>query len=248
MHHQKRGVPCAQQRLEGGTDSDTFFSSIKSVCGFKCVQLFVRLIIQCLWIGLAGLLCRKKDNHGACQDFIREVGTPNVLLTDNTQTQVGNKWKEISRSNLTQHKCSTPDKQNQNQSERKMGDVKPRTACTLFASQAPIVFWSYCLQFTVHCLNLTARRCLNWRTSTEALAGFTPNISHLKFAFWEKAWCCNCNHRFPESPWKPCKFISPADHQGDQFTCKVWTISNLATETWEGGRESTRDIVIPRLS
>jgi len=121
MNRQKRGVPYAQCRLEGRTDSDTFVLSIKSVRGFKCVQLFVHLITQYLWIGL---LRREKDNHGAYQDFIREVGTPNVLLTDNARSQVGNKWKEISRSNLTQHKCSAPDKQNQNQSERKMGDVK----------------------------------------------------------------------------------------------------------------------------
>ena len=245
MNRQKRGVPYAQRRLEGRTDSDTFFSSIKSVRGFKCVQLFVHLITQYLWIGL---LRREKDNHGAYQDFIREVGTPNVLLTDNAKSQVGNKWKEISRSNLTQHKCSAPDKQNQNQSERKIGDVKRRTAYTLFASQAPIIFWCYCLQFVVYCLNLTARRRLNWRTSTEALTGYTPDISHLKFAFWEKAWYYDYNHRFPESPWKPCKFIGLADHQGDQFTYKVWTITDLATEKWEGGRDLTRDIVIPRLS
>ena len=70
----------------------------------------------------------------------------------------------------------------------------------------------------------------------------------MKFAFWEKAWYYDYNHRFPESPWKPCKFIGLADHQGDQFTYKVWTITDLATEKWEGGRDLTRDIVIPRLS
>ena len=171
MNRQKRGVPYAQRRLEGRTDSDTFFSSIKSVRGFKCVQLFVHLISQYLWISL---LRREKDNHGAYQDFIREVGTPNVLLTDNAQSQVGNKWKETSRSNLTQQKCSAPDKQNQNQSERKIGDVKRRTAYTLFASQAPILFWCYCLQFVVYCLNLTARRRLQLENINGSSHRFHP--------------------------------------------------------------------------
>jgi len=67
MNHQKHGVPYAPRRLEGRTDSDTFFLSIKSVRGFKCVQLFVNLITQYLWIAL---LRREKDNHGAYQDFI----------------------------------------------------------------------------------------------------------------------------------------------------------------------------------
>ena len=89
MNHQKRRVSYAQRRLEGRTDSDTFFSSIKSVREFKCAQLFVHLITQCLWIGL---LLREKDNHGAYRDFIREVGTPNVSLTDNTKSQV---WKQV---------------------------------------------------------------------------------------------------------------------------------------------------------
>ena len=142
MNRQKRGVPYAQRRLEGRTDSDTFFSSVKSIRGFKCVQLFVHLITQFLWIGL---LRREKDNHGAYQDFIREVGTPNMLLTDNAKSQVGHKWRETPRSNLTQQRCSAPDKQNQKQSERKIGDVKRRTAYTLFASQAPILFWCCCL-------------------------------------------------------------------------------------------------------
>ena len=244
MNRQKRGVPYAQRRLEGRTDSDTFFSSVKSIRGFKCVQLFVHLMTQYLWIGL---LRREKDNHGAYQDFIREVGTPNILLTDNAQSQVGAKWREISRSNLTQQRCSAPSKQNQNQSERKIGDVKRRLSYSLFASQAPLVFWCYCIQFLVTCLNVTARRRLNWRTATEALTGYTPDISHMKFAFWEKAWYYDYNHRFPESPWKPCRFVGFAEHQGDQFTYKVWTISDTKTESWEKGRELTRDIVIPRL-
>jgi len=121
MNSQKWGVPHAQRGLKGRTESDTFFSSIKSVYGFKCVQLFIHLITQFLWIGL---LHRKKDNYGAYQDFIWEVGTPNVLLTDNAKSQIRRKWKEISHSNLTQHKCSTPNNQNKNQSECKIGDVQ----------------------------------------------------------------------------------------------------------------------------
>ena len=37
-----------------------------------------------------------------------------------------------------------------------------------------------------------------------------------------------------------------ADHQGDQFTYKIWTVDK--DDNWEDGRELTRYIVIPRLS
>ena len=244
MNRKKRGVPFSQRRLEGRTDSDTFFSSIKSIRGYRCIQVFVHLWTQFLCVTL---LRRERDNHGAYQDFIRDVGTPNILLTDNAKSQVGKKWTETSRKNQTQQRQSAPDKQNQNQSERKVGDLKRRVGYTLFASQAPLVFWCYCMQFVVYCLNLTARRRLNWKTSVEALTGNTPDISHLRFAFWDKAWYYEYNAKFPENPWKPCRVVGFADHQGDQFTYKIWTV-DLATEAWEKGRELTRDIVIPRTS
>ena len=46
MNLKKRGVPFSQRQLEGRTDTDTFFSSVKSVHGFNFVQLFVHLITQ----------------------------------------------------------------------------------------------------------------------------------------------------------------------------------------------------------
>ena len=36
-----------------------------------------------------------------------------------------------------------------------------------------------------------------------------------------------------------------ADHQGDQFTYKIWTVDK--DDNWEDGRELTRDIVITRI-
>ena len=137
MNINKRGVPFAQRRLEVQTDSDTFFSSVKSICGFHCVQLFVHLLTQFL---LIANLRREKDNHGAYQEYIREVGMSNILLTDNAKSQTGKKWTETSLKNQTQQMMSAPDKQNQNASERNINDVKNRVDYTLFASQAPIVF------------------------------------------------------------------------------------------------------------
>ena len=243
MNHKKRGVTFAQRRLEARTDSDTFFSSVKSIHDYSCVQLFAHSLTQFIWITN---LRRKKDKHGAYQDYIKEVGTPNILLTDNVKSQTGKKWTETSQKNNTQQIMLAPDKQNQNASERKINDVKHRVDYTLFAYQAPIALWCYCMQYVVYCLNLTAWRRLNYRTSTEALTGLTPDISHLKFTFWQKAWYYEYNGKFPPSPWKPCRVIMFADHQGDQFTYKIWTVDK--DDNWEDSRELTRDIVIPIIS
>ena len=50
INHKKRGVPLVQRRLEGRTDSDTFFSSVKSIRGYRCVELFFYLLTLFLWI------------------------------------------------------------------------------------------------------------------------------------------------------------------------------------------------------
>ena len=109
MNRKKRVVPFAQRRLEGRTDSDTFFSSVKSIRGYRCVQLFFHLLTQFIWI--ANLL-REKDNHGAYQEYIREVGTQNILLTDNAKSQVEKKLTETSQKNKTHQIISAPYKQN----------------------------------------------------------------------------------------------------------------------------------------
>ena len=67
-----------------------FFLSIKSVRGYTCVQLFVSVSSMFLF---ARCMRKESESHGAYQDFIRYIGAPNVLLTDNTQTQTGKKWR-----------------------------------------------------------------------------------------------------------------------------------------------------------
>jgi hypothetical protein len=243
MTRQKRDHLVHVKHLEGRTDTDTFFSSIRSTRGFRCVQLFIHLATQFLFVAL---LRREKDNHGGYQDFIREVGAPETLLSDNAKSQTGERWKQTSRRNMTNQITSAPMKQNQNHAERKIGDVKRRTVLTLHFASAPITFWCYAIQFVVMCLNVTARRRLNWRTPHERLYGTTPDISRFRFQFWQKAWYYEPSSKFPESPWRPCRVLFPAPKSGDEFTYKVWTITDLKLETWEDGRELTRDVVIPR--
>ena len=88
MNRKKIGVPFAQRRQEVRTDSKAFFSSVKSICGYRCVQLFVHLLTQFIWIAN---LQREKDNHGAYQDYIIEVGKQNISLMDNAKSQFGRK-------------------------------------------------------------------------------------------------------------------------------------------------------------
>jgi hypothetical protein len=95
---------------------------------------------------------------GAYQDFCREVGVPNELLTDNSKVQSGTKFKTINRENMTEHNFSTPHCQNQNPAERKIQDVKHHAILVLFSAAAPLTFWCYAIGFVVDCLNHKSKK------------------------------------------------------------------------------------------
>ena len=77
--------------MRGKGASDTFFSATRSVRGYTCVQIFFLLFAHYNYVSL---MRREAQSHGALQDFIRNVGAPTALRTDNAQTQVGKKWTE----------------------------------------------------------------------------------------------------------------------------------------------------------
>jgi hypothetical protein len=128
----------------------------------------------------------RKESHllGAYQDFVRNAGAPNILLIYNAQTQIGLKWTTTSRNKATEQVNTVPHNQQQNQSERKIRDVKKRTILTLRQWNAPLVLcWCFCLIFIVDCLNHTSAKALEWRTPKEKQDSHRPDISSFRFKF-----------------------------------------------------------------
>ena len=242
QQRQKRTHPLQNKRLEGRTCSDTFFSSVKSIRGFIGIQLFVHIASQFLY---GAPLRRESESHGAYQDFNRDVGLANELLTDNAQTQTGKKWTATSRKNMTKQTTSAPHSQHQNPAERKVRDVKGRATFVMFRGGAPLPFWCYAVMFVIACWNVTARRKLDWQCPQTLLDGHTTDISHFRYPFFADLWYYEPTRKFPEDPWLPCKFIGFADKCGDKFTYKIWTMPK-GDDNFTAGRELTRPIVLPR--
>jgi len=109
QHRQKRLLPLHVRRIPGRTCGDTFFSSIRSVRGYTCVQLFAASFADFLWVKC---LRRESQVPGAYKDFVTEVGAPNELLIDNSKVQCGEKFAKFNRKILTTHVFSTPHNQN----------------------------------------------------------------------------------------------------------------------------------------
>jgi hypothetical protein len=88
QHRKTRIQALHPRRITGRTDSDTFFSSVETVRKFMSVQIFFCVLTKFLYV--KGMR-RKSHSHSAYQDFVWDVGAPNMLLTDNSQTQTGKK-------------------------------------------------------------------------------------------------------------------------------------------------------------
>jgi hypothetical protein len=240
QHRKQRVQALHPKRIEGRTDSDTFFSSVKSIRNFGCVQIFYSVLHR--YIFVRGMR-KESESHGAYQDLVRELGAPNILLTDNAQTQVGKKWTRTSRDNATRQIKIAPHNQNQNNAERKIQDVKRRTIMTLRYGKAPLVFWCFCMMFIVDCLNHSAQKELGYRTSMEKMHGHTPDISMFRFHFWEPVWYYEPTAKYPKSNFLPGRFVGIAWEHGDAFTYRIWTTPD---NEWEKGQELIRNVVKSR--
>ena len=239
QHRKKRLLMLYPRRLKGRTDTDTFFSTIKSIRGYLCVQIFCHVLSDYLFVRC---MQRESHSHGAYQDYIREVGASEMIVTDNSRTQTGKKWLRTSRDVMTKQRRFTAYNQNESKVERRIGDVKHKTTLVLQRSRAPLIFRCYALIFVVDCLNHVAKKPLGWKTSTELLNGDTADISAFRFKFWQPIKYID-NAQFPESRWSMGRFLGIAWDTGDLFTFKVWSEPD---GDWRKGQEYVRNVVRPR--
>ena len=239
QHCKKRLLMLHPRRLKGRTDTDTFFSTVKSIRGYLCVQIFCHVISDYLFVRC---MQRESHSHGAYQDYIREVGASETITTDNSKTQTGKKWEKTSRDVVTKQRKFTPHNQNESKVERCIQYLKHKVTLVLQGAKAPLKFWCYAMIFVVDCLNHVAKKPLGWRTSTEVLNGNTADISPFRFKFWQPIKFLDPG-QFPESRWTMGRFLGIAWDTGDLFTFKVWSEPD---GRWKKGQELVRNVVHTR--
>ena len=81
-HYKTRVWALRPRRINDICYSDTFFSAIASVRGYRCFQLFAfkrsNYDVLCL-------MKREADAPSAYEDMIRNIGAPNKTVTDNAK-------------------------------------------------------------------------------------------------------------------------------------------------------------------
>ena len=218
-HYKTRVWALRPRRLNDTMYSDTFFSSVKSVRGFKCFQMFALKLSKVEFIKLM-----KKESNAPemYQDIIRTHKGPNKLVTDNAQTMTGIKWTGINRSYCIESGVIVPHHQHQNYAELKGGNFKLATIKLFHETPwAPLSYWCYGAEYLDLVRRHLSRAALNGRTGFEAMNGDTPDISIFRFPWFAPVWFYSPSVSFPSDKMLPGFCLGIAPNTGDGFSYTI---------------------------
>jgi hypothetical protein len=142
QHYKSRFPALNCRRLREVFATDTFFSSEKALGGATCAQIYVGKTSH-----LTVVFAMKTESQMAdtLQDFIRQWGAPNGLLSDNSKTQTGAAVTDILRLYNIRDLQTEPHHPNQNLAERRIQEVKRTSNSILDRTGAPGHLWMLCV-------------------------------------------------------------------------------------------------------
>jgi hypothetical protein len=159
---------------------------------------------------------------------IRTYGAMDRLIRDNAKAQVSERIKDILRTFCVKDWQSEPYKGNQNFTERGWKDTKTRFKNAMNANNVPPEVWLLLLQYICKIQNHTAVESLNWRTPTEWLLGYTPDITVFLqfrlFRFYKPVYYAKYDAKFPQDSSESLgRFVGIGQNVGHAMTFKILT-------------------------
>ena len=146
-----RTVPCDHYRSQvpslryprqtEAVATDTFFPSVTSYQGNTCSQFFNGLRSN-RWEVFP--MKSKSQNATALQDYIRKVGVPDILKSDNAQSKTGSKWVTVSRDQCITNETTEPQHPWQNPAEPQIGALNMMVKRAMAAFNVPLRHHDWC--------------------------------------------------------------------------------------------------------
>ena len=163
----------------------------------------------------------------ALMNHIRKYGAMDQLISDHAAAQVSTRVEEILGILGIKQFVSEPHNKNQNFAERVWQQLKGMVIKILNMSDAPSELWLCALEYACFIMNHTAMERLNWRTPTEWLLGYTPDITVLlQFHFWEPVYYAKVEPANLENTDELLgRFVGIADTVGNAVSYKILTES-----------------------
>ena len=219
-HLKSRFQMLRKRRLNEVIATDTYFSSVKSLEGYWCAQVFYGT--KSHRIHIEGMKSESQFPD-AYLDFIRKHGIPPVLHKDNAKSEMSDKVKQIHRDLIIADTWTEPHSPWQNPAELNGVKVLKSHAQVLMDRQnAPPETWFLAQSYLADIHNVCAHPLLQWNTPDQVAGGDTPDISHILMFYWfEPVLYLDPTASFPESKEKPGYFVGFAHNVGDFLTFKI---------------------------
>ncbi|MGH7974081.1 MAG: hypothetical protein ACREBR_01045, partial [bacterium] len=162
--------------------SDTMFSDVKSLRGNLRAQVFVTAED----FNKVYPMKLKSEAGDKLNEFVKDVGIPELVVTDNTGEETGADWERVRKHYLIKQKWTEPYSPWQNKAEREIQNLKKQFRLVMNRVRAPDTLWDFGLKFVSDIRLYTSRASLDFRTPYEVLKGNTPDISELMdFDFYQ---------------------------------------------------------------
>jgi len=215
--HLKTRLPMLRPiRINDTCFHDVFFSSVRSIRGYKCFLVNALLHSE---LDDVRLLKRESEVYDEYHDFIRQVGAPNVSVTDNAQVFVSKKWGDILRKYCIDSGTTEAYHQNGNPAERRGGDLKTAVLKVFhYTPWAPARYWCYLLEHLAFVRSFYAKQNLGWRTGRQVLRGETQDISVIRFSWFQPVFYYDPRKSFPNGKMCPGFFLGIEPSVGDSFS------------------------------
>ena len=219
-HFQTRLPELKVRRINDTCYVDTFFSSITSVRGFSCWNLYC---FQRTGLDVVYLMRRRAQGPTTLPKMVADCGAPAVIKSDNAPEFKGKRWVDYLTSMSIRSEYTEAHHPNENLAERRGGALKAAVVHLMRITGCPLQFWCFALEYVCLLRSVLARRSLNWSTPHETHWGDRPDISVFRFTFWEPIWYYQPRQSFPQSKMLKGRFLGIAQNIGDAFCFLILT-------------------------
>ena len=171
--------------LSGKWYTDTMFSKTKSIRGHLVAQVFTNGRGSDHFYPMTGKGMAGPD---ALMPFVREVGIPQTIVTDNAPEEIDGEFGKICRKFRIKQEQTVPYSPWSNLAESTIRELKVKIRRTLRRSKAPKRLWCFCGKWVAAIRRLTALDMpqLQGRVPEEDVLGSTPDISqYAQFDWYE---------------------------------------------------------------
>ena len=163
----------------------------------------------------------KSDAYLQLNDFCREHGIPDPLVTDMAGEETEGDWKTVVKQNLIKQRTTEAYSPWQNKCEKEIGEFKRHCARISNRHRVPARLWCFTWKYTLKIRQHIARSTANDRTPYESLKGEAPAISALiEFDYYSYV-KVRLPTGFPNDDWILACWLGPAVGIGQGLTYYV---------------------------